>query len=236
MLFIIFAAIIIGAFAVNSDGATTFNTSGQKEPDNYSNEFYSDVADSDSVDETDDPIVSCEFKSGAREMKSSECDALVDCQIGDNWVPASKENCDSAQSALTDIVNQKNYQYAETTPSFPSPLYEDESNFEASVKSSKPTPYNIYGGSSSYAQIGDTLFGSGGDSYTRIGDTTFGSDGSTHTQIGDSLFSNDGTSYQRIGDTVFRSDGTSFTQIGETVFGSDGSTITGIGDTIFIDR
>jgi hypothetical protein len=71
-------------------------------------------------------------------------------------------------------------------------------------------------------------------SYNQIGQTIFSSDGRTYQQIGSSLLGSDGSSYQRIGSQILTNTGTSYSQIGKSSFGSDGSSATTIGNTIFI--
>lgn len=71
--------------------------------------------------------------------------------------------------------------------------------------------------------------------YTQIGNTVFGSDGTTYTTIGNTTFGSNGTSYNTIGNTTFGSNGTSYNTIGNTTFGSNGTTAQTIGNSTFIN-
>lgn len=94
---------------------------------------------------------------------------------------------------------------------------------------------NIVGGSSSYTQYGNTLYGSEGDTYSRYGNTVYGNDGSTYTQYGNTVYGNDGSTYTQYGNTVYGNDGTSYSTYGNTTYGSDGSTATQYGNTTYLD-
>lgn len=61
--------------------------------------------------QVNDPIVDCKFPhSGIKKLKSSECSASVDCQIGDKWVPLTKPECTRAQDELVRQVTELNKQ------------------------------------------------------------------------------------------------------------------------------
>lgn len=46
-----------------------------------------------------DPYIKCRFKSGVKELRKSQCDSMIDCQVGENWVPSAKEDCNKLQQA-----------------------------------------------------------------------------------------------------------------------------------------
>lgn len=46
-----------------------------------------------------DPYIKCRFKSGVKELRKSQCDSMVDCQVGENWVPSAREDCNKLQQA-----------------------------------------------------------------------------------------------------------------------------------------
>lgn len=91
---------------------------------------------------------------------------------------------------------------------------------------------NVYGGASSYTQIGNTVWGSDGSSYTKIGNTVWGAEGA-YTKIGNTTWGPNGSNSTQIGNTLWGSDGTNYTQIGNTTWGSDGSSYTRIGNTLW---
>ena len=45
------------------------------------------------------PYIKCRFKSGVKELRKSQCDSMVDCQVGENWIPSTKEDCNKLQQA-----------------------------------------------------------------------------------------------------------------------------------------
>lgn len=192
-----------------------------------------------------DPYIKCRFKSGVKELRKSQCDSMVDCQLyGETWVPATKEKCSLTQSEIASLLlnalKNKSSQYVQSVIDNYSSRSYGNYDYQQPYTMPNPSPseqpkINVYGGSEMYTQIGDTTFGSKGDYQTRIGDTTFRSDGSYYTQIGDTVFDSDGSYHQRLGDTVFSNDGNYSTRIGDTTFGSDGSYSTQIGDTTFIN-
>lgn len=58
-----------------------------------------------------DPVIKCRFPhSGVKELRKSQCDIMVDCQVGNGWIPATKDNCNNLQQSNVsnnqqDIVN-----------------------------------------------------------------------------------------------------------------------------------
>jgi len=113
-------------------------------------------------------------------------------------------------------------------PETPYPTYETPETPSLTF-SEEDSRINIYGGASSYTQIGNTVWGSDGSSYTKIGNTVWGTEG-TYTKIGNTTWGPNGNSTQ-IGNTLWGSDGTNYTKIGNTTWGSDGSSYTRIGNT-----
>lgn len=136
---------------------------------------------------------------------------------------------------ITNTSKNDNSQYNETEDELTDINKNDDNFISPNPVPTKESQINILGGSSSYSQYGNTLYGSNGDTYTKYGNTTYGNDGSTYSQYGNTVYDNDGSTYSKYGNTVYGNDGTSYSTYGNTTYGSDGSSATRYGNTTYMN-